>query len=121
MNRRDFITGSLMAGVGAAGCRSFHGDVTAGANVSVVIADLHIGGANPALSYTHGRLIRIVEEILAMRPLPHHVVCFGDVGLSYGLEADYAASKPILQRLVDSGIELHLTMGNHDRRSSFWA
>lgn len=119
MNRRDFIIGSLMAGVSVAGCRSFRREETSGANVSVFISDLHIGGANPALSYTHGRLIRIVEEILAMRPLPHRVVCFGDVGLSYGLKADYAASKPILQRLVDAGIELHLTMGNHDRRSSF--
>ena len=64
-------------------------------NLSVFISDLHIGGANPALGYTHGRLDRVVGEILAMRPLPCRVVCFGDIALSYGLEADYAASRPI--------------------------
>ena len=88
-------------------------------NLSVFISDLHIGGANPALGYTHGRLDRVVGEILAMRPLPCRVVCFGDIALSYGLEADYAASRPILRRLIDAGIALHLTMGNHDRRSNF--
>lgn len=88
-------------------------------NLSVFISDLHIGGANPALGYTHGRLDHVVGEVLAMRPLPCRVVCFGDIALSYGLEADYAASRPILRRLIDAGIALHLTMGNHDRRSNF--
>ena len=83
------------------------------------ISDLHVGGANPTYGYTHEKLTHVVDEILAMRPLPTRVVCFGDIGLSYGLEADYAASKPMLQRLVDAGIALHLTMGNHDRRSNF--
>lgn len=131
--RRDFLKGTVWMGAAAlaGGCLSdglsvcgadgVVGSVVGGMDekLSVFISDLHIGGANPALDYTHGKLTRVVDEILAMLPLPRRVVCFGDVGLSYGLAADYAASKPILQRLVDTGIELHLTMGNHDRRSNF--
>ena len=122
MNRRNFIKGTAWMGAAAfaGGCVS--DGVSSGGtdeNLSVFISDLHIGGANPALGYTHARLNRVVDEILAMRPRPRRVVCFGDIALSYGLETDYAASKPILGRLIDAGIELHLTMGNHDRRSNF--
>lgn len=119
MNRRDFIVGTLCAG--AAGCRSLRTASGPDESLSVLISDLHVGGANPALEYTHGKLTRVVDEILEMHPLPRRVICFGDIGLSYGLASDYAASKPILQRLLAAGIELHLTMGNHDRRSAFLA
>lgn len=121
MNRREFLKGTAWMGAALAGGCVSNGVSSGGMdeNLSVFVSDLHIGGANPALGYTHGRLNRVVDEILAMRPLPRRVVCFGDIALTYGLEADYAASKPILQRLVDAGIELHLTMGNHDRRSNF--
>lgn len=119
--RRDFIGSmvSMSAGAALAGCVSGLSKGHYDNALSVLISDLHVGGADPELDYTHGKLTCVVDEILAMRPLPRRVVCFGDIGLSYGLAADYAMSKPILQRLVDAGIELHLTMGNHDRRSNF--
>lgn len=88
-------------------------------NLSVFISDLHVGGANKDLAYTGPRLEKVVDEILAMSPRPKRVVCFGDIALSYGLAADYAASRPTLKRLEAAGIDLHLTMGNHDRRSGF--
>ena len=122
MNRREFLKGTACMGAAALAGGCMTDGVSSGGtdeNLSVFISDLHIGGANPALGYTHGRLNRVVDEILAIRPRPKRVVCFGDIALTYGLAADYAASKPILQRLVDAGIELHLTMGNHDRRSNF--
>ena len=118
-NRRGFIVGSLVAGAGVVGCRTARAAGGTDENLSVLISDLHVGGANPALSYTHERLSRAIDEILAMSPRPKRVVCFGDVALSYGLAADYAASKPILQRIVSAGIDLHLTMGNHDKRVNF--
>lgn len=118
LNRKEFIVGTLGAGV--LGCRSSQMTLGQDENLSVLIPDLHVGGANPLYAYTRERLDRVVEAILAMRPLPKRVVCFGDIALTYGLAADYATSKPILQRIIDAGIELHLTMGNHDRRSNFF-
>jgi len=121
VGRRGFLREMAGASVAAtlAGCATPAAKGRFDNAFSVFISDLHVGGANPTLDYTHAKLTRVVDEILAMRPLPARVVCFGDIALSYGLAADYAASKPILQRLVDAGIELHLTMGNHDRRSNF--
>ena len=119
MDRRDFILGAMCVGAAGAGCRSPQPADGEDENLSVFISDLHVGGANKRLAYTGPRLGKVVDEILAMRPRPKRVVCFGDVAMTFGLSVDYAASKPILQRIVDAGIDLHLTMGNHDRRSSF--
>ena len=121
VGRRGFLRKMAGASMGAAlaGCATQATKGRFDNTLSVFISDLHVGGANPALDYTHGKLAHVVDDILAMRPLPMRVVCFGDIALTYGLATDYAASKPMLQRLVDAGIELYLTMGNHDRRSNF--
>ena len=108
-----------MAAATGAGCNSLWMADGQDENLSVFISDLHVGGANKKLAYTGPRLEKVVDEILAMSPRPKRVVCFGDIALSYGLEADYAASRPILKRIEAAGIDLHLTMGNHDRRSAF--
>ena len=119
-SRRNFIASVVAAGGAAAGgCRAASAGIGTATDTSVFISDLHVGGSNPKYAYTHARLTHVVDAILAMSPRPGRVICFGDVGLSYGLAADYAASKPILRRIVDAGIDLHLTMGNHDRRSAF--
>ena len=119
MNRRNFIFGAMCAGAAGAGCRSARMAGGQDESLSVFISDLHVGGANKSLAYTGPRLEKVIDAILAMCPRPKRVVCFGDIAMSYGLTVDYAASKPILQRIVDAGIDLHLTMGNHDRRSGF--
>lgn len=116
ISRRGFI--ALAAATGA-GCNSLWMAGGQDDNLSVFISDLHVGGANKDLAYTGPRLEKVVDEILAMSLRPKRVVCFGDIALSYGLAADYAASRPTLKRLEAAGIDLHLTMGNHDRRSAF--
>lgn len=119
ISRREFVLGSaalpvLGGGRGLAAAAEGEFDDS----LAVVVSDLHVG-ARKEFGYTREALVRTVDEILSMRPLPRHVICLGDVALSFGLEADYAVSKPILQRLVDRGIDLKMTMGNHDRRSAF--
>ena len=110
VNRRNFIAGALCVGAGVSGCRTLSRMDGPDENLSVFISDLHVGGVNKKFAYTKPRLQKVVNEILAMRPLPNRVICFGDIGLSYGLAADYAVSRPILQRIIDAGIDLHLTM-----------
>ena len=122
MNRRDFVRlGGLFAAASAGGCRTLF---TASAgdydeNLTVFISDLHVGGTETSGKYQESALRRAVAEILSMDPLPRRVVCFGDIAYLTGLAPDYRRSKPILQQLVDAGIDLKMTMGNHDRRSAF--
>lgn len=123
-SRREFLTGATCAvAAGAvAGCTTaLKGGVDP--DFTVMISDLHVGpqDGRDRYRYTRERLSKTVSEILLMNPRPKRVVCFGDIALSYGRPEDYALSRPILQRLVDAGVELHMTMGNHDRRSGFLA
>ena len=120
LDRRSFVTGGLLA-AGFAGCRSVCSCAsgTSGGSLNVLISDIHIGGADKRFEHTQARLGKVVNAILAMDPKPDNVICFGDVAMSFGLGCDYDVSKPILQRIVDAGIKLTLTLGNHDRRSEF--
>lgn len=125
--RRGFLQG--MAGIGAtvvvagcAGTRTARGTGKFDDGLAVLVSDLHVGGAADCpLHHSGPALKRIVDEILAMDPLPRHVVCLGDIGYLYGDPADYRISRPILQPLLDAGIDFRTAMGNHDRRSGFLA
>lgn len=120
LDRRGFILGgSAFAAAASAGCRSVGATGKFDENLSVFIADPHIAGPGMIYEYSPGRFTKFIDRILAMRPLPKRVICFGDVAEDYGLLSDYVASKPMYQRFVDAGIEVHLTLGNHDRRSNF--
>ena len=61
----------------------------------------------------------MVAKILARRPLPAHVVCFGDIAYHWGQPEDYALAAKLFQPLLDAGIKLTLGLGNHDRRDNF--
>jgi len=86
-------------------------------NLVVLLSDLHTGGKS---TYQGPKLMAIMDEVLAMAPLPANVLIMGDVAYLNGLDDDYAALKPILQRLSDAGIAWSAALGNHDRRETFW-
>ncbi len=96
--------------------------------LSVFIADPHVpergvppedprDAAFPDQMYN--RLAAIVDEILAMRPLPSSVVCFGDIAYLKGRVEEYKTTEPMLRRLEQAGIRLVLGLGNHDHRDAF--
>lgn len=116
MTRRDFVFGTASAAaVSLVGCKTCSG-ADFDERLSVFISDVHVPAGD---SYMLGRFVRTVDEILAMRPLPRRVICFGDLAATYGLKEDYLATLPYFQKLSAIGIELTMAMGNHDRRSAF--
>ena len=92
-------------------------------NLAVFLSDIHCNGkyAGRWVQHQHPILKRYVAEILAMRPLPAHVVVFGDFSASCGWKEDFALAREILQPLMDAGIALTCGMGNHDKRRNFLA
>ena len=118
MNRRNFIG---LAGAAALGCATRRDAPELDENFTVLISDPHVNG-NPAIStylYPREWLVKTVNEILAMRPLPKYVISFGDLAFDHGLECDYKAAKDSLKPLYDAGIKIVHGMGNHDRRLNF--
>ena len=90
-------------------------------NLSAFLADIHVSGkVEGQPTYQNPLFTRAVDRILTLSPRPRRAVIFGDVALWTGRSADYEASMPDIQRLRDAGIDVHLTVGNHDRREQFF-
>ena len=128
MTRRSFFIGAAATAAAPVVAKAMMAGDCVDENLSVFISDIHVSGEGikgtawgDQPTYQNPYFERIVGEILAMRPRPKRVVCFGDVSLWYGLKQDYEASLPGFRRLADAGIEVHIAMGNHDRRESFLA
>ena len=126
MTRREFFIGAAAVGAVPAVAKAMMAGTEFDENLSVFISDIHVSGPDikgtlwgDQPTYQNPYFERAVDEILAMRPRPRRVVCFGDVALWFGFRADYEASRPGFGRLTDAGIDVHLAMGNHDRREPF--
>ena len=92
---------------------------------AVLISDIHISGELKdgipvKYPYNPTSLNLRIKEILALRPLPAHVIVFGDVAWDYGLEEDYLYAKELLRPLEEAGIQVTMGLGNHDRRAGFF-
>ncbi len=90
----------------------------------VLLSDIHICGEfkdGKPVEYPYNPICleKCVNQILEMRPLPAHVMVFGDVAWDYGLEEDYRYAARLLHPLQEAGIQITLGMGNHDRRAAF--
>ena len=84
-------------------------------NLVCILSDLHLHPDWHQERYLAG----IVDQILALDPRPRHVFCLGDIAYLTGKPEEYAAAKRYLDMLEAAGMQLTLTMGNHDRRAPF--
>jgi len=125
LTRRSFFTGAAAVAAAPLVAKAMMAGNCADENLSVFISDIHVSGEDLKTSwgvqptYQNPLFEKAVDEILEMRPRPKRVVCFGDIALWKGFAKDYEASLPGFRRLTDAGIELYLTMGNHDHRDVF--
>jgi len=101
----------------AAGCASAVAEGRFDPGLAVLVSDLHINGEKP--SHTTAELKKTVASLLALRPLPAHVVMMGDVADTHGKACDYKAADPLMRPLEDAGIAVDWVMGNHDHRAAF--
>ncbi len=88
-----------------------------------LLADTHIH-ADPATEARGinmaANLKAVVAEILAEPTAPEFAFVNGDCAYNEGLKTDYATFRPLIQPLLDAGVPVHLTMGNHDDRAPFY-
>ncbi len=79
----------------------------------VFLSDLHVcrGGV------TEAKLRARVARILEIRP--DKVIVLGDLAYRTGRVEDYECVHELLAPIVNAGIDLHLCLGNHDRREEF--
>jgi len=88
-----------------------------------LLADTHID-ADPAKTARNTNMAEnlktVVAEILAEPTRPEFAFVNGDCAYNTGLKGDYETFRSLLQPLLDAGVPVHLTMGNHDDRGPFY-
>jgi hypothetical protein len=66
-------------------------------------------------------LSRCVAEVVALKDKPAFALLNGDCALKIGEQGDYATFLELMKPLSEAaGMALHLTLGNHDDRETFW-
>jgi len=134
MNRRDFLgnlaaIGAMGVSIEAAGVekvgkavnalsrpgKKSRGPLRFDDNLVCIISDLHVRPSR----HQERCLAEITEQILALNPRPRKLLCLGDIAYLTGKPEEYEVAKQYLDKLEAAGMQLTLTMGNHDRRSTF--
>jgi len=143
IDRREFIKGSLafgsstiMLSKGASAADSDSAKLDQ--NRVALLADTHIS-ADPNLSYPGTKwpgspvpqdehesvnmaqsLADVAKNLIALNPLPAHVIINGDCAMSRGTQAEYKELLRLIEPLRLAGITVHVTIGNHDNRENLW-
>ena len=143
ITRRQFIKGSLAIG-GTAILPSSPLDaadreeVGLDQNLVALLADTHIS-ADPNRVYPGTKwpgspvkegehesvhiaksLVEVARSVIALNPRPAHLIINGDCALSRGKEAEYQELLRLVEPIRAAGINVHVTIGNHDNRENLW-
>lgn len=85
-----------------------------------LLNDTHIGEKHPPDSPVPSHLRQVVEELVGLKRKPACVLVNGDLALKDGQPGDYRHLASLIQPLLEANIDLHLTLGNHDHRETFY-
>ncbi len=124
-SRRDFMQTVVAATAGWVTIRTARGDSSGiDPNYFVLMADTHIGVTPGTIGHgqnMYNNLQTCVQRILSNSPLPAGVIINGDCSFNIGERDSYVHLKALVQPLVDAGIAVHMSMGNHDHRANFYS
>lgn len=114
--RRQFVT-QFGAAVALVHLDASAKDVDHG--LIAILNDTHIGERHPENSPVPTRLRQAINHITNLPKAPEAVVINGDLALNQGTTGDYLHFGKLMAPLRAAGIQVHLTMGNHDDRDIF--
>lgn len=123
VSRREFLTRTAAAFAGVSLIRISQAAPEDGVWKLALLSDTHIA-ADPA---TMGRGINMVShlqqavrEVNALASRPQAVIFNGDCAYLHGKKEDYATFAQCVEPLMSAGQTVHMTMGNHDERETFY-
>ncbi len=116
-NRRQFL---LTAGAGLAACSFDAYGGEGDGDLIYLLNDTHIGEKHPPDSPVPSHLRMAVNELRGLKHKPACVLINGDLALKDGQPGDYRHFAQLLAPLPDVGVDVHLTLGNHDNREAFY-
>lgn len=117
-NRRQFL---FTVGVGLVACATESFGSTVDGDLVYLLNDTHIGEKQAPDSPVPSHLRQVVEELVGLKKKPACVLINGDLALNDGHPGDYRHFAKLIAPLRDAGVDLHLTLGNHDSREVFYS
>ena len=123
-SRRGFMQTVAAATAGWVTIRTARADSNEiDSNYFVLMADTHIDVAPGNIRHgqnMYNNLQTCVQRILSNAPLPAGVIINGDCSFNIGERESYVHLKTLVQPLIDAGIGVYMSMGNHDHRANFY-
>ena len=116
-SRRQFFA---QLGAAAAFSRSAASATEVDESLIAILNDTHIGAQQSPKGSIQINLQNTISNLLAMPKRPAAVIINGDLALKDGRRGDYEQFAKLIAPLRDAGMQLHLTMGNHDDRAVFY-
>jgi len=123
LSRRGFL-GSLAATAALLSARrGFAAEKEIDPHRLILFSDIHIAAKREEVARgttMFANLEQAAKEVLAESTRPAAVLVNGDCAYLVGSAGDYATLLEGLKPLREAGLTLHLGMGNHDKRETFW-
>lgn len=116
-NRRAFLQ-SMGAGLAAAAVPVL--GAASDGDLVYLLNDTHIGEKHPPNSAVPSNFREVVDELVGLKRSPAAVLINGDLALKDGQPGDYRHFARLISPLRKAGVSLHLTLGNHDHRETFY-
>jgi len=85
-----------------------------------LLNDTHIGEKHPPASPVPSHFREVVNEVVGLKRPPAAVLINGDLALKDGQPGDYRHFAKLIRPLREARVNLHLTLGNHDHRKTFY-
>jgi len=126
ISRRDFLKRAAIAGVGlslAPRLSAAELGKSRDENFFALFSDCHVSTDAAAVSRNvnmASNLAAVTKELLAMPTRPAALIINGDLALKSGMAAEYATFSGLIDPIRADGIDIHLSLGNHDQRENFW-
>ena len=122
-SRRRFFQTTVAGGFTAIACQPGIAAPDVATQPWALLADTHMASDKSTVARgtnMFDNLNRVIDELLAEDTLPAGVIINGDCAYLKGLSGDYKTLKQPIDRLVEAGLAVHMTMGNHDDRGPFY-
>ena len=123
LSRRQFLASGVATVASLSVLQSSWAGEQADPNCFALLADTHIPDrpevAARDVNMTEN-LRQVTQEVVALKNKPAGVIINGDCAFLKGLPEDYANLAECVAPLAEARLPLHLTMGNHDDRTTFY-
>jgi 3',5'-cyclic-AMP phosphodiesterase len=124
ISRRRFLASSLTASAGLLLNRNLLAkERKPDPNAWALVSDIHLAADRQKLGRginMADNFVKVAKEIIDPIRRPSAMLISGDLAFNSGETGDYATVTELLQPIRESGIPIHLTLGNHDQRERFW-